>query len=336
MHPSALAVAREEQPLVLLWTGLLLAVLTIVNYLDEPEHPVGIFVLDLGVAALFIGVGLIARRAGSGATYLPWAFVACGTVLVLSLAFEAYATGKPVTFAYITIVLTAMPPAALAWLPAAVGSGVSLAGIVVAASTWAPGHASEWILVSVGATLAGALLLKVRLVRIYELADANARLHETAVSDELTGLLNRRGLQDQVPRLAALAQRLDKPAFALFADVEGLKVANDRHGHRFGDEVLIACAQALSASVRSEDYVARWGGDEFLVLGIGDPPLLSDVTARLEHTLTAGGVDRGRWPGGLSVGVAVVDPAQLEFAELIERADADMYRRRQARHQEGP
>ena len=87
------------------------------------------------------------------------------------------------------------------------------------------------------------------------------------------------------------------PIFAIFVDIDGLKLANDRHGHAFGDEVIEVAGHAVLASVRGGDLVARYGGDEIVVVGIGQHPDPEAFSRRLDEHVTASGIDRARWPG---------------------------------------
>lgn len=87
----------------------------------------------------------------------------------------------------------------------------------------------------------------------------------------------------------------------------------------------------MLASVRGGDLVARWGGDELMVVGIGHHPDPAAFAHRLDQQVTATGVDRSRWPGHLSVGFAEAEATTASVDDLIELADADMYGRRGAR-----
>ena len=119
--------------------------------------------------------------------------------------------------------------------------------------------------------------------------------------------------------------------FAIFIDIDGLKLANDRHGHAFGDEVIGVAGHAVLASVRGGDLVARYGGDEIVVVGIGHHPDPDAFSRRLDEHVTASGIDRSKWPGHLSAGFAAGNPADVSADDLIHQADADMYGRRGAR-----
>jgi diguanylate cyclase (GGDEF)-like protein len=98
---------------------------------------------------------------------------------------------------------------------------------------------------------------------VLTLLQRNRHLAHYAWSDPLTGLLNRRGLDEQLAREEARAQRYGLPVTVVLLDVRGLKAVNDQHGHLAGDALLRAVAGALRASVRGTDVAARFGGDEF-------------------------------------------------------------------------
>ncbi len=99
-----------------------------------------------------------------------------------------------------------------------------------------------------------------------QLQVANARLERLVVLDPLTELLNRRGLQQILSREIRWSQRYDSHLVVLFVDLDDFKRINDTLGHAMGDEVLKEVAHKLQASVRTTDYVARIGGDEFMIL----------------------------------------------------------------------
>ncbi len=87
-----------------------------------------------------------------------------------------------------------------------------------------------------------------------------------AATDALTGLPNKRALQDTVKRMVAQASRQGSPLAALMCDLDHFKTVNDLFGHASGDAVLAAVAAVFSDTVRSSDFGGRYGGEEFLVL----------------------------------------------------------------------
>ena len=102
--------------------------------------------------------------------------------------------------------------------------------------------------------------------RMAEMADEMARLERMAMTDPLTGLLNRRGFEAELKRSLAAARRYGETGALIYIDLDGFKPINDAHGHDAGDAVLVALADALQRHVRDCDRIARLGGDEFAVL----------------------------------------------------------------------
>ncbi|MFD0919140.1 GGDEF domain-containing protein [Saccharopolyspora rosea] len=150
-----------------------------------------------------------------------------------------------------------------------------------------------------------------------------------ALQDPLTGLHNRRALDD---RLEKLLDRADaQPLAVALVDLDGFKGVNDRCSHAEGDDVLRTVASTLRDTLRTDDFVARYGGDEFVVLLPG--ATLGSAEAALRRTVEA--VDRlpGEQSRGvtLSIGVVAMRP-QESAAQVLARADAAMY---QAKHDGG-
>ena len=152
-------------------------------------------------------------------------------------------------------------------------------------------------------------------------------LRERAVTDELTGLANRSGLRDHLVRMAGSG------ASVLFCDLNGFKAINDAHGHDVGDAVLVQVARRLKRAVRGEDFVARIGGDEFVIVAPPDADADFAVLARriLQATnqpmILAGPVVA---TVGMSIGMAILEPG-TDPAEVLSLADHDMYKMKSRR-----
>ena len=101
---------------------------------------------------------------------------------------------------------------------------------------------------------------------VEERSKAQKALAEAARTDSLTGLLNRRAMTEQMEFQVGRVFRHKKPFCLVLCDLDHFKTVNDRHGHAEGDRVLVEVARLLRSSVRQEDLVARWGGEEFLLL----------------------------------------------------------------------
>lgn len=126
-------------------------------------------------------------------------------------------------------------------------------------SVW-PIHAYMMILTMLIITSVTSLLLLVMHVR------AQAGLQAIATMDGLTGVLNRRGLQEAATRMQAVSQRLRLPMGMLMVDLDYFKKVNDVYGHLVGDVVLKSCAGTIRAALRGGDVIGRYGGEEFCIL----------------------------------------------------------------------
>jgi len=161
------------------------------------------------------------------------------------------------------------------------------------------------------------------------IADLEARVD----IDPLTDTLNRRGFERELYRSLAYVKRYGTSAALLYLDLDGFKPVNDRHGHAAGDTVLQAIAASLSRHVRASDVVARIGGDEFAVLlwNVTGPAAAAKASALEAAVYTT----QVRWRSstlvvGASAGVALLGALDTP-AEVLARADAEMYARKAER-----
>ena len=162
-------------------------------------------------------------------------------------------------------------------------------------------------------------------------------LRNLSLTDELTGLYNRRGLLMLAEQQLKTAQRTHSKTVVLVGDLDGLKVINDTWGHEAGSEALVATAAVLRATFRESDLLARWGGDEFVVVATGsDRADIAALRERLDAQLAAyNTTGNSPYPLAMSVGVVVNDPAApCALATLLARADALMYEHKRQRRQD--
>jgi diguanylate cyclase (GGDEF)-like protein len=158
--------------------------------------------------------------------------------------------------------------------------------------------------------------------KAYYLAEAR-RLSEL---DPLTGTLNRRGLAKIVQRETSRLARYGGDLSVVLADVDKFKVINDTLGHAAGDEVLKAVAAALMGAVRRPDSVARYGGDEFLVLMPQTGPEEAEIARqRLVEVLDKAGKASEIH---FSVTIGVHTSQEVDFDEIFRESDKDLYRRK--------
>jgi len=150
-------------------------------------------------------------------------------------------------------------------------------------------------------------------------ADALVRLSRT---DALTGLGNPLAFVDRLQQEVSHSHRYGEPLSLLLVDVDGLKSINDQGGHGAGNRALQAVARALRTGARAADLPARVGGDEFALLTPGTPLPAAAALAERIRALVAREAPDGPT---VSVGVATLDTARGDGADLRDRADAALY-----------
>ncbi|MCU1644157.1 MAG: hypothetical protein JWN03_4432 [Nocardia sp.] len=155
--------------------------------------------------------------------------------------------------------------------------------------------------------------------RITELQD---RLHHAATHDRLTGLANRAVLEEWIiePRSEV------GPVSILLVDLDGFKQVNDTHGHRVGDELLVAVAERLRLVARPGDCVCRYGGDEFVIATVGADDTARENAARILTDIARPFIlSAGRVHIRASIGIATATNGNSDAAALIHAADRAMY-----------
>jgi len=155
--------------------------------------------------------------------------------------------------------------------------------------------------------------------------ESHANLQIRSLTDALTGILNRGGLQQRLIDEVGRAMRHGTPLALMLLDVDRFKSYNDSFGHPAGDQVLATIAELLQQSARSYDAVARYGGEEFAVL----LPNTSSQGAAVLAERFRRAVQRNAWPNSpvtISIGTASLESGMNSGAELLAAADAALYR----------
>lgn len=161
-------------------------------------------------------------------------------------------------------------------------------------------------------------------IDVHDLTVAQERLRRSVERDALTDVLSRRTMMDRIE--AALVDAQQSPVALFFVDLDGFKAVNDRLGHRAGDALLVDVARALQSTVRADDAVGRFGGDEFLVLASVRGPAGAEALAR--HMLEAvRRVAAGLADGDVSASIGyALAPADAQHPmKLLQAADDAMY-----------
>ena len=164
---------------------------------------------------------------------------------------------------------------------------------------------------------------------ITERREAQSRIEYLATHDEMTGLANRTLFSELLSRAVARERRHHRRFAVLFVDLDRFKIVNDSLGHDGGDEVLKAVASRLGASVRSSDVIARFGGDEFVLLvhEIPDRPAASTIARNLlSLVLKPVTVGEQQCRVTASIGVAIFPDDAEDANTLLKRADMALYR----------
>lgn len=157
-------------------------------------------------------------------------------------------------------------------------------------------------------------------------------LRSAALTDDLTGLYNRRGFLILGRQFLKLARRNGRAVLLFYCDVNQLKGINDEHGHTAGDACLVRCAAVLKDTFRKSDIVARFGGDEFVVLALETTTDSEAVILRrLRDAIRKRNADGPHWALSLSVGTARADSTnRASLSDLLIVADQEMYEDKRA------
>jgi diguanylate cyclase (GGDEF)-like protein len=302
-----------DLPTMLGWLAMLIAGGALVAISVEllPYWPIAHRRMDLLIGAVLCPVGValwvVRRRAPRWTMHAGLLAGVCGITGAVWAVGPTAQTQAPALF-YVFLSTFAG-----AFLSRRLAIGyLGLAGVeyfMVMALHWRAEMATQWAMTMLAVSVPCAVI-----------STLVARLRVLALRDSLTGLANRRLLDELLPARLTVAAREDRPLSVAALDLDGLKAINDLAGHAAGDQLLLAAARSWSAALRTGDVMARVGGDEFiLVLPDTDLPAAHAAVQRL----------RAAAPRvAFSAGVACWAGEGID--ELVRRADAALYAAKQA------
>lgn len=163
---------------------------------------------------------------------------------------------------------------------------------------------------------------------------ANKQLQDLSITDELTGLYNRRGFNSFGKKEFEISKKLNKTFLIFFFDLDGLKVINDTYGHKEGDYIIKSAAELLFRTFRQIDIVCRLGGDEFVAMVLEATTRQSENIIRRFHELLDEFNEIIKKPYTLSISYGFIEfnsKVTYSFEELIEMADKKQYKNKQAK-----
>jgi len=161
-----------------------------------------------------------------------------------------------------------------------------------------------------------------------------SELSHLAISDELTGLYNRRGFLLLGSERMRLAHGMNKNVLLFFADLDNLKQINDRFGRQEGDQALLKTAEIFRNTFRNSDIIGRFGGDEFTALVIEEfGQTAENISRRLQDSMAELAGNNTQYPLSLSVGMTrYAADMRSSLKELLAQADQALHKQKQAAH----
>jgi diguanylate cyclase (GGDEF)-like protein len=306
--------------------------------------------VNLGGMLLLLEGTLRFRGIGQGRTRLPWMLLVMAIIIALSYVNRSNDTARYLFHDAVAALLLSGAAAGMLWrmaphqrLAHSMAAFYLLAEAAIYLARWGLAGAitqgwTEMSSRSFNFALFGGVAMCC-LGTLYGLilsinAEAKRQVILTGLIDPLTGLDNRRALEQELVRALAQRSRTGGLLGLVYFDLDRFKPINDHWGHAVGDAVLMAVAGRLRQDMRTQDVAARIGGDEFVVLlpGLEQPAALETVARRL-HKAVEGPLllDLGSVDIRVSMGTALA-PLHGEIAEdLLRRADNMMYEHKRAR-----
>lgn len=300
--------------------------------LSLPADQARVMTIVAGASAL--GLGLLALLTWRRPLPLEWAHPLTALVVLIAVAnslAHIMVTGDASQTTNVLLAMVACGAALLRrrWFFATIVflwvGWLATVAVVGSEQKW-----SHWFFSMALATVLAVVINIATRSGLERVHEARSEAERMSVHDPLTDLFNRRGLVLTATRVVDLARRDGGAVSCLFMDVDGLKGVNDRLGHDAGDELLMTISTALHRITRKTDVVARWGGDEFIIVGLGSGMRPDELEARMRAVLRdISPFSDADWNPVVSCGRSTLAPwDDGDLTSLLEAADRDMYLRR--------
>lgn len=317
---------RSSIPRALALGGGLVILVVIVNSivggmrLDWPR----VATLAFGLAMLVLSQVLYRQTVRPRAMVWIWTFMC--TVLATMLCWYGVRLDSEVVLTYAVMVVILSSPIALSWPAAIAGGIIQVAVICVAGYLIESINTALWAVAAISGLIASYVLLQVRLNNVDNMSFAQLQANRLATTDPLTGCFARTGMLTIASTLTATAQRTNQELYVVLCDIDTMERTNTDYGFAYGDTVIEATARALRACLPEGDVIARWDGDAFVALGIGDHPEPASLATAIDAALATGGVALGKVPVRVHVGLASARPGEATFEHLVDDATRNLRR----------
>ncbi len=298
--------------------GATLALLTVALPHSPDANEVGLLAI---VAAAYLAAAGLTLMATNLPTWALPVMLGWGTTSITGVAYFSAESPSPLIFFYLWVFLYSAYFLD-DWVTLLQIGYAGAASAVLLSAFPPPNGVAAWWLVAMGSLVVGAILIRTMRGRVDSLID---RLYDTARTDPLTALLNRRGFRELLDLELERARRRDSHLAVLVGDLDHFKEVNDRSGHHIGDTVLMRVARLLESHKRTIDAAARVGGEEFtLVLPDTTETEAFVVAERLRSDLEREFAD-DPVPITISFGIATFPAHGHTAASLLRAGDEALY-----------